>query len=163
MPANAGFFLVRLHDHGHGVPANDAFDAPLNLAATCEWAAAAGKRWCSGKGVVAVKGRFTPAAPQPGRRLLQQLSLHARRAAGVNLPFTATTPYQNTIRVPATAALSRQPGNGAPHQEPGALERPGHGGAGQQDRGRHRRPHFDVRFGSHALRSRVQSFSAGAD
>ena len=32
-------------------------------------------------------------------RLLQQLSLHARRAAGVNLPFTATTPYQNTIPV----------------------------------------------------------------
>src|SRR5512135_2464380 len=30
-------------------------------------------------------------------RLLQQLSLHARRQAGVNLPFTATTPYQNTI------------------------------------------------------------------
>ena len=30
-------------------------------------------------------------------RLLQQLSLHARRAANVNLPFTATTPYQNTI------------------------------------------------------------------
>ena len=35
----------------------------------------------------------------PGRagRLLQQLSLHAKREAGVNLPFTATTPYQNTI------------------------------------------------------------------
>jgi pyruvate dehydrogenase E1 component len=32
-------------------------------------------------------------------RLLQQLALHARRAAGVNLPFTATTPYQNTIPV----------------------------------------------------------------
>jgi pyruvate dehydrogenase E1 component len=32
-------------------------------------------------------------------RLLQQLQLHARRAAGVNLPFTATTPYQNTISV----------------------------------------------------------------
>jgi pyruvate dehydrogenase E1 component len=30
-------------------------------------------------------------------RLIQQLALHARRAAGVNLPFTATTPYQNTI------------------------------------------------------------------
>src|SRR5512146_1649066 len=30
-------------------------------------------------------------------RLLQQLSLHARREAGVNLPFSATTPYQNTI------------------------------------------------------------------
>ena len=30
-------------------------------------------------------------------RLLQQLALHARREAGINLPFTATTPYQNTI------------------------------------------------------------------
>src|SRR5207237_10714805 len=30
-------------------------------------------------------------------RLLQQLALHARREAGVNLPCTATTPYQNTI------------------------------------------------------------------
>jgi pyruvate dehydrogenase E1 component len=28
---------------------------------------------------------------------LQQLALHARREAGVNLPFSATTPYQNTI------------------------------------------------------------------
>jgi pyruvate dehydrogenase E1 component len=35
--------------------------------------------------------------PDRAGRLLQQLSLHARRAAGVNLPFTATTPYQNTI------------------------------------------------------------------
>src|SRR5262249_13534374 len=32
-------------------------------------------------------------------RLLQQLQLHARRAAGINLPFSATTPYQNTIPV----------------------------------------------------------------
>jgi len=30
-------------------------------------------------------------------RLLQQLALHARREAGINLPFSATTPYQNTI------------------------------------------------------------------
>jgi len=35
--------------------------------------------------------------PERAGRLLQQLSLHATRAAGVNLPFTATTPYQNTI------------------------------------------------------------------
>jgi pyruvate dehydrogenase E1 component len=35
--------------------------------------------------------------PERAGRLLQQLSLHAGRAAGVNLPFTATTPYQNTI------------------------------------------------------------------
>src|SRR6267142_2855231 len=37
--------------------------------------------------------------PDRAGRLLQQLSLHARSAAGVNLPFTATTPYQNTISV----------------------------------------------------------------
>jgi pyruvate dehydrogenase E1 component len=37
--------------------------------------------------------------PERAGRLLQQLSLHAKRAAGVNLPFTATTPYQNTIPV----------------------------------------------------------------
>src|SRR5277367_4352005 len=30
-------------------------------------------------------------------RLLQQLALHARSEGGINLPFTATTPYQNTI------------------------------------------------------------------
>jgi pyruvate dehydrogenase E1 component len=35
--------------------------------------------------------------PERAGRLLQQLALHARRAGGVNLPFTATTPYQNTI------------------------------------------------------------------
>ncbi|PYV77720.1 MAG: pyruvate dehydrogenase (acetyl-transferring), homodimeric type [Acidobacteria bacterium] len=37
--------------------------------------------------------------PERAGRLLQQLQLHARRAAGINLPFTATTPYQNTISV----------------------------------------------------------------
>ena len=35
--------------------------------------------------------------PNRAGRLLQQLALHARREAGLNLPFTATTPYQNTI------------------------------------------------------------------
>ena len=35
--------------------------------------------------------------PERAGRLIQQLALHARRAAGVHLPFTATTPYQNTI------------------------------------------------------------------
>src|SRR3954465_803239 len=35
--------------------------------------------------------------PNRAGRLLQQLALHARREAGINLPFTATTPYQNTI------------------------------------------------------------------
>jgi pyruvate dehydrogenase E1 component len=35
--------------------------------------------------------------PDRAGRLLQQLALHARRTANLNLPFTATTPYQNTI------------------------------------------------------------------
>ncbi len=35
--------------------------------------------------------------PERAGRLLQQLALHARREAGINLPFSATTPYQNTI------------------------------------------------------------------
>jgi len=41
--------------------------------------------------------------PVRAGRLLQQLALHARRAAGVNLPFSATTPYQNTIASPQQA------------------------------------------------------------
>ena len=40
---------------------------------------------------------LTHGGPERAGRLLQQLALHARRAAGINLPFTATTPYQNTI------------------------------------------------------------------
>ncbi len=40
---------------------------------------------------------LTKGGPDRAGRLLQQLALHARRSAGVNLPFTSTTPYQNTI------------------------------------------------------------------
>src|SRR6202521_3689162 len=50
--------------------------------------------------------------PERAGRLLQQLSLHAKRAAGVNLPFTATTPYQNTI-----AAVQQPPFPGSQEME----------------------------------------------
>ncbi len=50
------------------------------------------REWLDSLDYVLAKG-----GPDRAGRLLQQLSLHARRAAGVNLPFTATTPYQNTI------------------------------------------------------------------
>jgi pyruvate dehydrogenase E1 component len=50
------------------------------------------REWLDSLDYVLSKG-----GPERAGRLLQQLSLHARRAAGVNLPFTATTPYQNTI------------------------------------------------------------------
>src|SRR2546430_6986583 len=50
------------------------------------------REWVDSLDYVLSKG-----GPERAGRLLQQLSLHARREAGVNLPFTATTPYQNTI------------------------------------------------------------------
>jgi len=50
------------------------------------------REWLDSLDYVLAKG-----GPERAGRLLQQLQLHARRAAGVNLPFTATTPYQNTI------------------------------------------------------------------
>jgi len=50
------------------------------------------REWLDSLDYVLYKG-----GPDRAGRLLQQLSLHARREAGVNLPFTATTPYQNTI------------------------------------------------------------------
>ena len=52
------------------------------------------REWLDSLDYVLAKG-----GPERAGRLLQQLQLHARRAAGVNLPFTATTPYQNTISV----------------------------------------------------------------
>src|SRR5450432_684553 len=52
------------------------------------------REWLDSLDYVLAKG-----GPERAGRLLQQLSLHARLAAGVNLPFTATTPYQNTIPV----------------------------------------------------------------
>ena len=50
------------------------------------------REWLDSLDYVLEKG-----GPERAGRLLQQLQLHARREAGVNLPFTATTPYQNTI------------------------------------------------------------------
>src|ERR1700732_3212384 len=50
------------------------------------------REWVDSLDYVLSKG-----GPNRAGRLLQQLALHARREAGVNLPFSATTPYQNTI------------------------------------------------------------------
>ena len=50
------------------------------------------REWLDSLDYVLSKG-----GPERAGRLIQQLALHARRAAGVHLPFTATTPYQNTI------------------------------------------------------------------
>ena len=50
------------------------------------------REWVDSLDYVLSKG-----GPNRAGRLLQQLALHARREAGINLPFSATTPYQNTI------------------------------------------------------------------
>ena len=50
------------------------------------------REWLDSLDYVLAKG-----GPERAGRLLQQLQLHARRSAGINLPFVATTPYQNTI------------------------------------------------------------------
>jgi pyruvate dehydrogenase E1 component len=51
------------------------------------------REWLDSLDYVLQKG----GGPERAGRLLQQLQLHARREAGINLPFSATTPYQNTI------------------------------------------------------------------
>ena len=61
------------------------------------------------------------------------------------------------------ASVSRQPGAGAPHQEPGPLERAGDGDAGQQAAGGHRRAYLDLCFGGDAVRGCLQPFLPGAD
>src|SRR6201982_896731 len=50
------------------------------------------REWLDSLDYVLSKG-----GPDRAGRLIQQLALHARPASGVNLPFQATTPYQNTI------------------------------------------------------------------
>jgi len=65
------------------------------------------REWLDSLDYVLSKG-----GPERAGRLLQQLSLHARRAAGVNLPFSATTPYQNTI-----ASVTQPPFPGSQEME----------------------------------------------
>src|SRR5580704_12891553 len=50
------------------------------------------REWVDSLDYVLEKG-----GPNRAGRLLQQLALHARQEAGIHLPFSATTPYQNTI------------------------------------------------------------------
>src|ERR1700745_4273825 len=52
---------------------------------------------------------------------------------------------------PAAATVPRQSGDGAAHQEPGALECASDGGAGEQETRRYRRTHFDLCFGGDAV------------
>ena len=70
-------------------------------------------------------------AARASRGCFAQLELHARQT-GVKLPFTANTPYINTIPADEQAPYPGQPRDRAPHQEPRPLERAGDGRARQQ-------------------------------
>src|SRR6266581_2689406 len=65
--------------------------------------------------------------PEVAAEILERLRAHAA-VSGIDLPFSANTPYANTIRA---------------RQSRGA---------------QYRRAHFDVRFRGHTLRSGFQSF-----
>ena len=94
---------------------------------------------------------------QRGCELLDAL-IHRARESGVEVPVQLNTPYVNTIPVERRSSLSRRSRVGAPHQEPDALERDGHGASPEQERSRHRRPHLDLLVAGDAARSRLQSF-----
>ena len=76
---------------------------------------------------------------------------------GVELPFTATTPYVNTIPRRQAAPLPRQSRTGTPHQELRPLERDGDGHPREPRPRGTGRTHLDVRLVGHAVRSRAQS------
>jgi len=88
--------------------------------------------------------------PERAGRLLQQLAF-ARAAlcwAEPAIHGDYSLPEYDLLKGPA--AVSRKSGNGAPHQEPGALERDGYGRPRQQNSGRHWRTHFHVCVGGNA-------------
>ncbi len=91
------------------------------------------------------------------QRLLDALRQHAR-VAGLALPFTAETPYVNTIRA---GGRSPAPGSQEIERRIKSLVRWNAMAMvvrAQPRVGRHRRAHLDVCVGGDALRSRVQPF-----
>src|SRR5262249_9129383 len=81
VPAGAGLVLVGPHDDGHGVPAGQAFDAPLDLAAAGEgWLPVAADGVDVGR--VGGEGDLDPAADRLVLELGEQ-EAGAFRAAGL--------------------------------------------------------------------------------
>ena len=95
--------------------------------------------------------------PAKVARLLRELTIHARQN-GVKLPFTANTPYINTISADEQALM---PGSPEIERRIKSLVRwnaAGDGRARQQGGRGHRRAHLDVCLGGDAVRSRLQPF-----
>ena len=85
----------------------------------------------------------SPAARRASAGCWRLLADHARRS-GVKHPVHRQHPLHQHHPRSRTAAVSRQPRNRAPHQEPRPLERAGDGRQGQQAGRGHRRTHLDV-------------------
>ena len=68
--------------------------------------------------------------PERAQYLLKKLQERGHERA-LDLPFSANTPYVNTIPRSSAAAVPRRPRDRAADQEPHPLERDGDGGAGQ--------------------------------
>ena len=94
--------------------------------------------------------------PERVGQLLAALDETAYRN-GVELPFTATTPYINTIPADRTPPYPGQARIGATHQELCPLERDGHGDACQQESSGAGRSHFDICKFCHAVRGSAES------
>ena len=77
------------------------------------------------------------------RFLLTELEHKAIRD-GVQLAFHRQHALHQHDSAQPSAALSRQPRNRAPHQEPGPLERHGDGGAANKHQDGHRRPYLHL-------------------
>ena len=103
--------------------------------------------------------RYGPKQLQELLVVLQERAYHR----GVTTPFTANTPYINTIpldkqpRYPGDLEIERRIKSHDP------LERDGDGAPGQQTFFGPGRAHLDVRVLGDALRSGLQSFLPGAD
>ena len=82
------------------------------------------------------------------------------RAAGATLPFSATTPYQNTIPSRRPAGDPRRRGHGMAHPHHQPLERHGDRGAAQQGVERVRRAHRLLRLLGGDVRHRAQPLLA---
>ena len=81
MAAEVGVVVIGAHDHGHGVPAHDAFDPPLDLAA-----ARIGGLLIAGNGVdvggIDAEGRADASFCGVGLELLQELEDLRGRSMG---------------------------------------------------------------------------------
>ena len=101
------------------------------------------------------------AARRGPRELLRELEVHARRS-GVKLPFTANTPYVNTIPVEEQTPV---PGSNEIERRIKSLVRWNAMAmvvkANRRVR-RHRRPHLDLRLVGDALRGRASTTSSAA-